>query len=144
MLSIFSCACWPSGCILWRNVYLHLLPTFLLGCLFVFWYWAVWVIKQSPLLSPFWNVPPFSSANQWTNPFSKCLFVMLCARRDHRCGSSWDCLSPQGTHSLMGQLSSNRQTWFEVGVKEDFPRNTQAWIFYRILFSYPQLLSIVF
>ena len=28
MLSIFSCAFWPSVCLLWRNVYLHLLPIF--------------------------------------------------------------------------------------------------------------------
>ena len=26
MLSIFSCALWPSVCLLWRNVYLDLLP----------------------------------------------------------------------------------------------------------------------
>ena len=41
MLSIFSCASWPSVCLLWRNVYLGLLPIFGLGCLF-FWYWAAW------------------------------------------------------------------------------------------------------
>ena len=29
MLSIFSCASWPSVCLLWRNVYLDLLPIFL-------------------------------------------------------------------------------------------------------------------
>ena len=33
MLSIFSCAFWPSVCLLWRNVYLYL-PSFQLGCLF--------------------------------------------------------------------------------------------------------------
>ena len=26
MMSIFSCACWSSVCLLWRNVYLDLLP----------------------------------------------------------------------------------------------------------------------
>ena len=35
MLSIFSCAWWPSVCLLWRNVYLYLLPIFQLGCLFL-------------------------------------------------------------------------------------------------------------
>ena len=30
MLSIFSCAYWPSVCLLWRNVYLGLLSIFLL------------------------------------------------------------------------------------------------------------------
>ena len=34
MLSIFSCASWPSVCLLWRNVYLGLLPIFWLGCFF--------------------------------------------------------------------------------------------------------------
>ena len=32
MLS-FSCASWPSGCLLWRNIYLGLLSIFWLGCL---------------------------------------------------------------------------------------------------------------
>ena len=35
MLNIFSCACWPSVCLLWRNVYLGLLPIFGLNCLFL-------------------------------------------------------------------------------------------------------------
>ena len=43
MLSIFSCVCWPSVCLLWRNVCLGLLPTFWLGCLF-YWCWAAWAV----------------------------------------------------------------------------------------------------
>ena len=31
MLNIFSCACWPSVCLLCRDVYLGLLPIFLSG-----------------------------------------------------------------------------------------------------------------
>ena len=34
-LNIFSCASWPSVCLLWRNVCLELLPSFWLGCLFL-------------------------------------------------------------------------------------------------------------
>ena len=34
MLSILSCVCWQSVYLLWRNVYLDLLPIFGLGCLF--------------------------------------------------------------------------------------------------------------
>ena len=34
MLHIFSCAYWPSVCLLWKNVYLGLLPIFLLGYFF--------------------------------------------------------------------------------------------------------------
>uniref|UniRef100_A0A8D1QW49 Uncharacterized protein n=1 Tax=Sus scrofa TaxID=9823 RepID=A0A8D1QW49_PIG len=32
MLSIFSCSCWSSVYLLWRNVYSGLLPIFPLGC----------------------------------------------------------------------------------------------------------------
>ena len=52
MLNIFSCACWPSGCHLWRNVYLGLLPIFWLGCLLSFWYWTVWAVCV------FWKLIP--------------------------------------------------------------------------------------
>ena len=34
MLSIFSCACWPSVCLLYKNVYSGLLPIFKSGCLY--------------------------------------------------------------------------------------------------------------
>ena len=38
----YSLTCfWPSVYLLWRNVYLCLLPIIGLGCLF-FWYWAAW------------------------------------------------------------------------------------------------------
>ena len=43
LLSIFLCVSWPSVCLLCWNVYLSLLPIFLLGCLF-FWYWAAWAV----------------------------------------------------------------------------------------------------
>ena len=52
-VSIFSCASWPSVCLLWRNVYLDLLPSFWLGCFF-FCYWAVWVVWIVWKLSPCW------------------------------------------------------------------------------------------
>ena len=50
MLSISSCACWPSVCLCWRNAYLGLLPIFWLGCLLVglfvclFWYYILWAV----------------------------------------------------------------------------------------------------
>ena len=40
MLSILSCVCWQSVYLLWRNVYLGLLPTFGLGCLFFGFFWV--------------------------------------------------------------------------------------------------------
>ena len=50
MLSSFSCACWPPVCLLWRNVYLGLLPIFLilfyLFIYFYFWLCCVFVSVQ--------------------------------------------------------------------------------------------------
>ena len=43
MLSIFSCACWPSVCLLWKNVCLGLLHIFWLCCL-LFRYGVVWAV----------------------------------------------------------------------------------------------------
>ena len=54
MLSIFSYAYWPSLCLLWRNVYLGILPVFWLGCLFFCCYWIVWVVCIFWKLSPCW------------------------------------------------------------------------------------------
>ena len=36
ILRIFSCACWPFVCLLWRNVYLDLLPIFWLHFILFF------------------------------------------------------------------------------------------------------------
>ena len=46
------CACWPSVCPLWRNVWL-VLPIFQLGCL-AFLYWAAWVVCVSWRLISCW------------------------------------------------------------------------------------------
>ena len=48
MLVIFSCAIWPSVCLLWRNVCLDPLPSGLL----IVWYWAAWAVRI------FWNWAP--------------------------------------------------------------------------------------
>ena len=57
MLSIFSCACWPPVCLLWRNVYLGVLPIFRLGCFlfcFVFlllsYMSCLYILEIKPLL----------------------------------------------------------------------------------------------
>ena len=63
MLSIFSCAFWPSVCLLWRNVYLDLLPVFdwvvcfvdieLYLCIHIFWRLipvSPFIYKYFPLL----------------------------------------------------------------------------------------------
>lgn len=40
---LFTC-CWPSLCLLWKNIYPDSLPVFQSSCfIFVFWCWAVWI-----------------------------------------------------------------------------------------------------
>ena len=57
--SIFSSACWPSICLLWRIGYLGLLPSIWVSHL-GFWYWALWTIwiflKLIPVSHTAWNI----------------------------------------------------------------------------------------
>ena len=47
-MSIFSCASWPSVCLLWRNVYLGLPPIFLICCCCCYWVsWAICMFWRS-------------------------------------------------------------------------------------------------
>ena len=55
MLSIFACACWPSVSLLWRNVYLGLLPIFLVACL-VFFDRVAWAVCIFWRLIPCWQL----------------------------------------------------------------------------------------
>ena len=45
----FSCACWPSAHLLWRNVYLVFCP---------FFYWVVCFLLFSCILYIFWKLSP--------------------------------------------------------------------------------------
>ena len=72
MWSIFSCTSWPSVCLLWRNVYLRLLPTFGLGCLF-------FLILSCMSCLYILEINPLSVAS-FANIFSHsegCLFVLF-------------------------------------------------------------------
>ena len=72
MLSSFSCASWPSVCLLWRNVCLGLLPIFGLGCLF-------FLILSSKSCLYILEINPFS-IDSFANIFSHsegCLFVLF-------------------------------------------------------------------
>ena len=40
MLSIFSCVCWPSACLLWKKYVFGSSTHFFIGLFF--WYWAAW------------------------------------------------------------------------------------------------------
>ena len=73
MFSIFSCVCWPSVCLLWRNVDLSLLPIFWLGYLGVFFILScmncLYILEINPL-----------SVALFANIFSHsigCLFVLF-------------------------------------------------------------------
>ena len=77
MLSIFSCASWPSVCLLWRNVYLGLLPIFLIG---LFGFVFVVVFWQSCLSHSYiLEINPLSFAS-FENIFSHsvgCLLILF-------------------------------------------------------------------
>ena len=79
MLNIFSCASWSSVCLLWRNVYLSLLPSFWLGCLF-WWYWAARAIcKFWRLIHCRWHCLQISSSILWVVFL---FYYFLCCAKD--------------------------------------------------------------
>ena len=62
---IFSCASWPFVYPLQRNVFLGLLPMFLLVCLFL-WYRAAWAVcKFLRLILYQWHCLQIFSPNLW-------------------------------------------------------------------------------
>ena len=69
MLSVFSCAYWPSVCLLWRNAHLGLLPVSWLGCLVVC-YWVIWANCI------FWKLR-LCQSHQFANHSIGCLFIFL-------------------------------------------------------------------
>ena len=90
MLSIFSCACWPSVCLLCRNIYWGLLPIFWLGYL-AFYDWVMGAVcifwKPSPCqlyhlqvgcLLVFRILPFKSLCIVWLLCLSSHLFLGLC------------------------------------------------------------------
>ena len=65
-MSIFSCACLSFICLLWRNVYLGLLPIFHFIFLYrTVWYWTVCI---------FWTLSPCQSHNFQSLPFCRLSF----------------------------------------------------------------------
>ena len=72
MLSSFSCTSWPSLCLLWRNVYLGLLPIFGLGSWFFFklsCMSCLYILEINPL-----SVDSFANISSY---FEGCLFVLF-------------------------------------------------------------------
>ena len=74
MLTIFSCAFWPSVCFLWRMSVLIFCPFFWLGCLLIyFWYWTAWTVCI------FLRVIPYQSLHlQIFHPILQVVFVLFC------------------------------------------------------------------
>ena len=73
MLSIFSCASWPSVCLLWINVCLDLLPISWLVCLF----FKYWTARGSCLYN--FKINPLSVTSLANTFFHSvaCLFVLF-------------------------------------------------------------------
>ena len=72
MLSIFLCICWPSLCLLWRNVYLDLCNFSLGYYFFILSYMScLYILEINPLLVA-------SFANVFSH-FEGCLFVLFMA-----------------------------------------------------------------
>ena len=53
MWSIFSCSCWPSICLLWKNVCSDPLPIFLIRLFAGLCYWIIWVLDIFGVLTPY-------------------------------------------------------------------------------------------
>ena len=70
MLNIFSCACWLSVCLLWKNVYLGLLSNFWLGFFLILSSMSrLYILRIKPL-----------SVTSFPNIFSHsggCLFILF-------------------------------------------------------------------
>ena len=71
MLSILSCVCWPSVCLLCKNVYSAHLPIFNLDCL-VFCCWILWVLYI------FWILLKCVISDIWvlSSPIRKLVFLL--------------------------------------------------------------------
>ena len=50
ILTVFACASWAAVCLLWRNVYLDLLPTFLFLFLILNCMSCLYILEINPLL----------------------------------------------------------------------------------------------
>ena len=105
MLSILSCVCWQSIYLLWRNVYLGLLPIFGLGCLF-FWYWAAWAAcKFSRLiLCQLLHLQIFSLIlravfSSWVN--SSLMIKWKCKFRENKSGYLEDNMHSEAIHVIV-------------------------------------------
>lgn len=78
MLSNFSYTCWPSVCLVWKNVYSDFSAYFYLGCLFLFVVWVVWVICVLPNVIHLLNIWFTHIFFHFIFSFSFCQYFLLC------------------------------------------------------------------
>ena len=78
MLSIFSCAFWPSEC-LWRNVYLGILPIFHFFFFLELHSWHMEVPRLGVELEP--KLPAYVTATALQDPSHVC--NLCCSSRQH-------------------------------------------------------------
>ena len=114
MLSIFSCACWPSACLLWRNVCLVFCPFFdLVICFLVFESYELFVnFEIKPLFVT-------SSANIFSH-FVGCLFFLFIVS-----------FAMQKPLSL---ISYPLPLFFKISIALwDLPKKTRVWLSENLL-----------
>ena len=95
-LSIFSCAFWPSVYLLWRNVYLSLLPIFRLGFLFFLilsCMSCLYILEINPLsVASFANIFSRSVGCLWKDTFipvfTVALFIIVKTWKQPKCPST--------------------------------------------------------
>ena len=83
MLNVFSCTCWPSVCLLQKNVYSELQPIFNCFCNWVVNFSCI--LDVSPL-SDRWLAKIFSHSG---GTFSFCWFSLLCRSFSVWCGPTF-------------------------------------------------------
>ena len=71
ILSSFSCASWPSVCLLWRNICLDLLPIFIYFFNILSYMRCLYILEINPL-----SVALFASI---LSHFKGCLFILFMA-----------------------------------------------------------------
>ena len=122
MVSVFSCAFWPSICLLWRNVYLGFCSFFAWGFCF-FWYWDTWAVCIFWKLITYQShrLQIFSQMMQLTRTFNEVL------------SGSWSCCSGLWHRIIcsLSLLSCARRYLINVGDDDRSLKNSLADLFLK-------------
>ena len=124
MLSIFSCDCWRSVCLLWRNVYLCLLPIF---WFFFFLYWTVWAACIV------WKLPPCWLHHFIASFLHICLYTVSRNTWYGEHPMRWQMVSEQVSMENRGGINPTCRDWGRLGdtmiwgVRRDTPGGWGWW-----------------